>query len=114
MATTITTKEYAVLTAMVTNDFLDGRHPVGAELWLDDVLDNAGLAEASRGGVVASLVKKSFVTIGGDVEPNGPEMRDERCITLTQHGYDAYVTVATTELKVVASRDLDSAEPRVR
>jgi len=60
----ITISERALLIAIRDNEFNDGLDPVDNEVWVDCV-DVPGMSSTSKGGVMASLVKKCLAYASG-------------------------------------------------
>ncbi len=77
----LTPKERALLSAISTDQYLDGQDPVGTPVWTWSPCLDFG---ASAGGIVASLLKKGLVGIDHD-DPDP----DEHTIWITQKGADA-------------------------
>lgn len=71
---TITDNERAFLTAVASNEYQDCHSQVDNPVWTDCV---NGWERASKGGTVASLVKKGLLG------------QDDECVWLTQEGFDA-------------------------
>jgi hypothetical protein len=82
MKTQMTELEKQVIEYCMHNDWLDGEHPVGCPVWFIEESD-VDMKPGQLSGVVASCVKKGFVTI--DKSEKGNET-----ITLTQLGFDTY------------------------
>jgi hypothetical protein len=70
----VTANERSLLIAICVNEFHDGRHPVGDEVWVDCI--NGWADNKNYGGVMKSLVSKKLAVTNGTT-----------CY-VTQAGYD--------------------------
>lgn len=84
----MTDLELKAIEAIFKSDYawgsgVEGIDVVGAPVWTFSVVDALPGSKASRGGVIASLSKKGFITF------QSYDAKDD-CITLQISGYKAY------------------------
>ena len=77
----MTPKEKEVIEYCLTNDYLDGEHPVEFPCWWIDGNDVSFPAN-QLSGVVSSCVKKGWVVVDGKGQ--------DKTMKLTQKGWDDY------------------------
>jgi len=93
---TITEYEAKLLTAIFESNFHDGAPEADHAVWLDVTMDESGLSEASRGGVMASLVRKGLAGTEGFVSDPGSQHENDACCWITQEGIEALGAHDTT------------------
>lgn len=83
----MTDLERQVIEGIFNSDYQDGNvgeEAVNHPVWTFDVVDRIAGNKASRGGAVASCVKKGYVSL------SSYDKKDD-AIEVTRAGYDAYI-----------------------